>query len=132
MCTSFCLQSAYHVSSAELFRDNSVLKEFVPMSSSEYNVIWEKIATLKEASSTHIRRPQSKDPLWKELEDIANNLCGEFSIKGSATGRSISIALDDDKIWFASKVRTQILILHLLYLFYLLLTQMNLNSKREY
>ena len=109
MCT-FCLQSAYRVSSAELFRNNSILKEFVPMPSDEYNGIWQKIASIKEVPCTHIRRPQSEDPLWTELEDIVNTLCGEFSIKGSAAGRRISIALDDDKIWFASKVCTQIFI----------------------
>ena len=43
--------------------------------------------------------------MWEELEALVNKLCREISVK-NRRGR-ISVALDDDKIWFASSVATR-------------------------
>lgn len=92
-------QAAYRVSSTALYESHSLLKDKMPMMEGEFNAIWRAIATKKKERSNEIRTARGQTPLWELLESTVNSLLKSVSI----TGRKgkISIALDDDKIWFA-------------------------------
>ena len=98
------MQAAYRVSSTELFATHSFLKDHLRMTQNEYNGIWKLLANKKKLPTSQIRTARTEVPLWESLESIVNKLCREISVT-DRTGR-ISIALDDDKIWFASSVAT--------------------------
>jgi hypothetical protein len=85
-----------------MFRDDSLLKDSVLMLEDEYNAIWKKLAHLKQVASTTMRTSRHSKPLWESLETILNKMFADVSVN-DREGR-ISIALDDDKIWFGSKV----------------------------
>jgi len=99
---TFCVQSAYRVSSRELFRNDSLLKDSVLMDEAEYNALWHILANKKQVPPTSIRTSRHSKPLWESLETILNEMFADVSVN-DREGR-ISIALDDDKIWFGSKV----------------------------
>lgn len=101
---TFCLQSAYQVSVTELFQSSSVLKDRTIMEKEEYVRIWKLLAESRKLPRSEIRTARSKQPLWELLEGIVNKELKKVSIEGRK-GR-IQIALDDDKIWFASFVAT--------------------------
>ena len=101
--STFCLQAAYRVSSTELFNNASLLRSHVPFNQiGEYTAIWKQLSKLQELPTHEIRDSRQAEAPWKELETIVNNLLRQVSIEGRKG--KISIALDDDKIWFASKV----------------------------
>lgn len=94
---TYCLQSAYLVSSTQLFSSDSSLKNDALMNEREYNGIWKQIATARKVEANHISTSRREAPLWEELERITNTIMRKISITGRR-GR-VSIALDDDKIW---------------------------------
>lgn len=98
---AFCMQSAYRVSSTELFHPESLLSEKIPIDENKYNEIWKLMAEKKKLQDSQIRSTRQGTPIWESLEGIVNTQFREVSIDGR-TGR-ISIALDDDKIWFGSQ-----------------------------
>ena len=98
---TFLIQAAYRVSTTELFRRDSLLVDQVPMDHEHYVSIWEKISTLREVPQSYIRTTRSSPPLWERLETITNEVLSAVSIT-DRIGK-VSIALDDDKIWFASR-----------------------------
>ena len=102
--STLLVQAAYRVSSTELFAKHSLLKEHLMMTQNEFNGIWKLMANKKKLPSSQIRTARTEAPLWESMELIVNKLCREISVT-DRTGR-ISIALDDDKIWFASTVAT--------------------------
>ena len=59
------------------------------------------IAMKRKEDQNTIRTARGQTPLWELLESIVNSLLKSVSITGHK-GR-ISIALDDDKIWFAMR-----------------------------
>ena len=99
---TFSLQAAYRVSSTELFSNDSRLKKDAPMSEEEYRGVWRRMSEKKKLARHDMRTARSPTPLWETLETIVNTVLCDTSITGRE-GR-ISIALDDDKIWFASSV----------------------------
>ena len=99
--STLCVQAAYRLSSTALFRTNSLLKDKVPMTEEEYNRSWKMIAMKRKEDQNTIRTARGQTPLWELLESIVNSLLKSVSITGHK-GR-ISIALDDDKIWFAMR-----------------------------
>ena len=92
------------MSSIEFFAEHSLLKEHLMITQNEFNGIWKLMANKKKLPSSQIRTARTEVPLWESMELIVNKLCCEISVI-DRTGR-ISIALDDDKIWFASTVAT--------------------------
>lgn len=100
--TTLFLQAAYRVSTEELFHNDSLLKDLVPMAKTEFNLSWKCLAEKKMLPTSEIRTARQDAPLWEKLETIVNTVCSSVSIVGRKG--TISIALDDDKIWFSSKV----------------------------
>ena len=96
---TLAVQSAYRISSTQLFDEQSLLFKEVPMSQSEYNGIWLSISTMKrlDKKNLFIAAGRRDKCIWESLEEILNNLCRSISIC-NRTGK-IFIALDDDKIW---------------------------------
>ena len=104
--STFCVQAAYRVSSTELFCEDSLLKKELLMSETDYNQTWARLAKAKQIPSTGIRTARDNAPIWEGLETTVNNLLRSISISGR--DGKIAIALDDDKIWFGSKVAQRV------------------------
>ncbi len=94
----FCTQTAYRLTSTQLFHKLSLLKEHAPLSEHEYNDIWRRISEERRISCTDISTNSRREtPLWEYLEAIVNELLRSVSIAGRHG--VISLSLDDDKIW---------------------------------
>ena len=96
-----CTQSAsYCISSSQLYDDDSLLKEHVPISSEdELNNIWKKISEQRKVSDTQISTNSRRDtPLWEHPEVIVCDLLRSVSIIDCEGFISLSLD-DDDKIW---------------------------------
>ena len=95
--STICVQSAYLVSSTELFDKASLLKGSLNIDEASYNKMWRVFAEKKKVSQSSISTSRREQPIWASLEHLVNVVLREISI----TGRDgeISIALDDDKVW---------------------------------
>ena len=95
--STICVQSAYRVSSTELFDKASLLKGSLNIDEASYNKMWRVFAEKKKVSQSSISTSRREQPIWASLEHLVNVVLREISI----TGRDgeISIALDDDKVW---------------------------------
>lgn len=94
--TTLFLQAAYRVSTEQLFHNDSLLKDLVPMAKTEFNILWKCLAEKKMLPTSEIRTVRQDTPLWEKLETIVNTVCSSVSIVGRKG--KISITLDDDKI----------------------------------
>ena len=99
-CT-FCIQSAYQVSVAQLFHTDSLLKEHATMKKDEYVKVWETMATKRRLHDSNISNSRRQVPIWQKFEGKVNDVLREITVT-DRTGK-ISIALDDDKIWLNLK-----------------------------
>ena len=101
--STLCIQAAYRVSVLELFAPSSLLSGYAKLSREEYSRIWNDIATAKkvEKESGHfVGQSQRSKCIWESLEVLANEICQKISI--TQRKGDISIALDDDKVWFSN------------------------------
>ena len=72
--STLCIQSAYRVSSRELFSRHSLLKNHTTMTESDYNKIWKDMASLRKLPRTEMRTSRRQIPLWETLETKVNEL----------------------------------------------------------
>ena len=99
--STFCLQVAYRVTAKEMF-DNSCsrLKDAAAMDGLLYYSAWRNLATSKSTKHHYISDRRRSRTNWEKLEAAMNELLWDLSVTGR-TG-TISIALDDDKVWFSN------------------------------
>ena len=99
--STFCLQVAYRVTAKEMF-DNSCsqLKDAAAMDGLLYYSAWRNLATSKSTKHHYISDGRRSRTNWEKLEAAMNELLWDLSVTGR-TG-TISIALDDDKVWFSN------------------------------
>ncbi len=95
---TYCVQCAYNVSSTQIYDSISILKDHVEMSKENYNKIWKDIASKTEQSGVNIGTSRRGLCLWQKLENAVNHVMRSISVE-YRPGK-ISIALDDDKIWY--------------------------------
>jgi len=95
---TYCIQSAYRVSSKSLYGQYSCLNHAVEMPEADYNKIWHEIAFKGEKSGICIGTGRRNLCLWQKLESKVNHELRSVSIV-DRPGK-ISIALDDDKVWY--------------------------------
>ena len=67
---TLCIQSAYHISSRQIFHSDSLLKDKVLMSEAEYNEVWKIMSEKKRIHSTGISTSRRAIPLWESIETI--------------------------------------------------------------
>ena len=96
--STLCLQMSYKECPSSLYEDYSQLRDKVPMKKDEYMNIWKNIATGKKVSlSNFIGASRREECMWEQLERVINTLLRKITVVGRNV--SISISLDDDKIW---------------------------------
>lgn len=95
---TYCVQSAYRVSSKSLHGQYSLLRDAVEMPEEAYNKIWREIAFKGEKSGICIGTGRRDLCLWQKLESRVNHELRSVSIV-DRPGK-ISVALDDDKVWY--------------------------------
>ncbi len=97
--STICIQSAYGVTSTQLFHPMSILKDKVKTNEDEYNKLWREFSEKRMLDGATIGTNRRETPIWRTMEDLVNSLCRSISISGREG--EISIALDDDKIWLS-------------------------------
>jgi hypothetical protein len=95
---TYCIQSAYRVSSTSLFGKFSLLSNASMMPEKEYNTLWRRIAHESEKSGLQIGTGRRDLCRWQKLESTVNQDLRSVSVV-DRPGK-ISIALDDDKVWY--------------------------------
>ena len=95
--STICGQSAYRMSSTQLFHRVLLLRDKMKITGLEYNRIWKDISIKKKIPRSQIATNRRASPLWESMEIIVNELLCSICVT-QRTGR-ISISLDDDKIW---------------------------------
>ena len=96
--STLCLQMSYKECPSSLYEDYSQLRDKIPMKKEDYMKIWENIATGKKVFlSNFIGASRCEECLWEQLERVINTLLQKITVVGRNV--SISISLDDDKIW---------------------------------
>jgi len=93
----YALQSAYSVSSSQLFAKDSLVKT-VATTEREYNDIWKEMANRNKLNSSNISSVRRVDPLWYKLESRMNEWLRSITFEGRQG--DISVSIDDDKIHF--------------------------------
>ena len=73
--TTLFLQAAYRVSTEELFHNDSLLKDLVPMAKTEFNLSWKCLAEKKMLPTSEIRTARQDAQLLEKLETIVNTVC---------------------------------------------------------
>ena len=98
---TFCLQAAYRTSVTETYGEASALRDKAAMDEEDYLDIWKKIAKVGEQNKnvSFVGQGRREAPLWEMLETGLNEICKSLSITNRKG--TISIALDDDKIWLS-------------------------------
>ena len=97
--STMTIQSAYRISSTQLYDECSLLKDKVSMSQEAYHEVWRRLAERKQLPKSQIQTSRRAPPTWQLLEGHVN----EFLRSISVTGREgeVAIALDDDKVWLS-------------------------------
>jgi hypothetical protein len=91
---TLCIQSAYAVSSTELYCDDSLLKAYALMKNQEYNATWEIIGLSKRCKGVSRRDTTN----WMIMETTLNQILRSISISDREDS-SILLTHDDDKVW---------------------------------
>jgi hypothetical protein len=101
---AFFIQSAYRISSTQLFASYSLLKEHALISEQEYERIWKVIAYKNQKLGCEIGICRRSESLWETLEFTVNRELMNVSI-AERKGKML-IALDDeDKVWYNTIIR---------------------------
>jgi hypothetical protein len=94
----YALQSAYSVSSSQLFAQDSLLNPPRNTTAREYNDIWKEMANKNKLNGTQISSVRRMDPLWYKLESRLNEWLRSITFEGRQG--DISVSIDDDKVHF--------------------------------
>lgn len=97
--STFCIQAAYRVSTTKMYADYSLFYDQASMTKRDYIDVWGKLAHKHEKQGSDLGTGRREELIWQKLEREVNKVLREVSIEES-DGRTISIALDDDKVWY--------------------------------
>lgn len=95
---TICIQAAYAQTPAQLFNEKALLLKDLLIEKEAYVELWKKLSLAgRMESSSYVGEGRHEKYVWEKMEDLANEIFREVTI-ASRTG-TISISLDDDKVW---------------------------------